>query len=252
MGKAASKYEQIIEKIFWQNYSDGDVKVPFEREQLVMAGQELGFDRIKNLGDIIYSFRFRRKLPVSILETQPSGMEWLIYSVGIGQYEFQLLPELDLVPKSSYEVIELLDSTPGVIAKFSFTDEQALLAVLRYNRIVDIFLGITCYSLQSHLKTSIKGLGSMETDELYIGIDKEGRNYVIPVEAKGGNDKIGRVQIDQDFALCDEKFSELICIPVAAQFLGNDRIALFRFTRKNGETLISEEKHYQLIHKDSV
>ncbi len=90
----------------------------------------------------------------------------------------------------------------------------------------------------------------METDELYIGIDKQGNNYVIPVEAKGGNDKIGRVQIDQDFALCDEKFPNLTCIPVAAQFLGNNKIALFKFKRKDGETLIAEEKHYHLVATD--
>jgi len=90
----------------------------------------------------------------------------------------------------------------------------------------------------------------MEVDELYIGVDSDGTYYVIPVEAKGHNDKIGRVQIDQDFALCRDKFKGLKCIPVAAQFLGDNKIALFKFDQKNEETLITGEKHYKLVQEE--
>lgn len=40
--------------------------------------------------------------------------------------------------------IRLPDSTPGVIAKYAMFDEQALLARLRYNRLLDIFTGLAC------------------------------------------------------------------------------------------------------------
>jgi hypothetical protein len=66
------------------------------------------------------------------------------------------------------------DSTPGVIAMYALSDEQALLAKLRYNRLIDIFTGVACYSLQSHLRTSVRTLGQVETDEIYIGLDKRG------------------------------------------------------------------------------
>ena len=39
------------------------------------------------------------------------------------------------------------DATPGIIAKYASTDEQGLLAKLRYNRLLDILTGTTCYSL---------------------------------------------------------------------------------------------------------
>jgi hypothetical protein len=55
---------------------------------------------------------------------------------------------------------------------YALNDEQALLAKLRYNGLVDIFVGIACYSLQSHLRTTVSGLGQVEIDEIYIGIDK--------------------------------------------------------------------------------
>ncbi len=37
------------------------------------------------------------------------------------------------------------------------------------------FTGITCYSLQNHLRTSVPDIGQVETDELYVGVDKKGR-----------------------------------------------------------------------------
>ena len=39
------------------------------------------------------------------------------------------------------------DSTPGLIALYALTDEQSLLAKLRYNRLIDIFTQLTCYTL---------------------------------------------------------------------------------------------------------
>ena len=77
------------------------------------------------------------------------------------------------------------DSTPGIITLYAQGDEQALLAKLRYNRLIDIFIGATCYSLQSHLRTTIPNIGQVETDEIYIGVDRRGSHYVFPVQAKG-------------------------------------------------------------------
>src|SRR5271157_4057421 len=39
-------------------------------------------------------------------------------------------------------------------SQYKFTDEQALLAKVRYTRLIDTFLGITAYSLQNHLRTT--------------------------------------------------------------------------------------------------
>ena len=69
---------------------------------------------------------------------------------------------------------------------------------MRYNRLVDIFLGITTYSLQNHLRTTVAGVGQIEIDEVDVGVDKFGRQFVVPVQAKGGSDKHGVVQTQQD------------------------------------------------------
>lgn len=64
------------------------------------------------------------------------------------------------------------------------TDEQSLLAKVRYNRLIDIFTGVTCYSLQSHMKTSVKRMGQTETDEVYIGIDRRAPSTYFPCKRK--------------------------------------------------------------------
>ncbi len=139
------------------------------------------------------------------------------------------------------------DSTPGVIAKYALNDEQALLAKLRYNRLIDIFTGVACYSLQNHLRTTVPSVGQVETDEIYIGVDRRGAHYVFPVQAKGGHDKLGVVQIEQDFALCADKFPSLICRPIAAQFMGKDLIALFELEHGENGIAVTMEKHYRLV-----
>jgi hypothetical protein len=64
------------------------------------------------------------------------------------------------------------------------TDEQALLARLRYNRLIDVFTGVTCYSLQSHLRTTVQDIGQIETDEIYVGIDRRGAALRYPCSGK--------------------------------------------------------------------
>ena len=123
---------------------------------------------------------------------------------------------------------------------------------MRYNRLIDIFTGVTCYSLQSHLRTAVPFIGQVETDEIYIGLDRRGAQYVFPVQAKGNKDTLSIVQIAQDFALCAEKFPGLICRPIAAQFMADDLIALFEFERDDEGIVISSEKHYRLVPAESV
>ena len=112
---------------------------------------------------------------------------------------------------------------------------RALLAKLRYNRLIDTFTGVTCYSLQNHLRTTVPDLGQVETDELYVGLDRKGAHYIIPVQAKGGRDKLNIVQIEQDMLLCEAKFPNLLCRSIAAQFMENNLIALFEFVREGLE-----------------
>jgi len=248
----SNRYIQIIEIIFGRRWRKGAETVSFAREELEQVAREQQIKLPKNLGDLVYTFRYRNSLPDSITATAKKGHEWIIRAAGRGLYRFDLVPLLDLTPKQGCEAIKVPDATPGLIARYALSDEQALLARLRYNRLVDVFLGLTCYSLQNHLRTTVPDMGQIETDELYVGLDRTGSHYVIPVQAKGGKDRMNRVQIEQDFSLCAARFSNLVCRPVGAQFIGADRIALLEFTQTDGLIAIRQERHYQLVEPDAL
>ncbi len=252
MPRKKNVYTQLVEKIFAERYKDGSAEVPFDREDIEPTAEQLGIQLPKNLGDVVYSFRYRTNLPTTIREKAPEGYEWIIRPTGRGHYKFALVPEARVVPSSMLVETKILDSTPGVITKYSFSDEQALLAKLRYNRLIDIFTGLTCYSLQNHLRTTVPELGQVETDEIYIGIDSRGAHYVLPVQAKGGTDQIGVVQIEQDFAVGATKFPQLICRPIASQFMDNEFIVLFEFEQAEQGIRIVAERHYRLVRPEDL
>lgn len=248
-----NRYKLLIEKVFFNNYKKGSPKVEFLRSEIEKVATRYKISLPKNIGDIIYSFRFRNTLPDRIKALAPKDKEWLIKLSGRGKYYFSLESVLKVIPNENLVFTKILDSTLGIINKYSLTDEQALLAILRYNRLIDTFLGITCYSLQNHLRTTVPTLGQVETDEIYIGLDKLGAHYVVPVQAKGGNDKQGIVQIEQDILMCEHKFKSLKCIPVAAQFMSDGKIALFSFEQSDkGKIKILLERHYKLVSSEDL
>lgn len=147
-------YARLIETIFHQHYQPGGEVVRFTREELVSTADELGLVLPKNLGDVVYSFKFRRPLPSSILEKAPENKHWVIVNKGRGLYAFETRTDARILPDPLMTVTKIPDATPGIVAKYALNDEQALLTKLRYNRLIDIFTGVTCYSLQNHLRTT--------------------------------------------------------------------------------------------------
>lgn len=165
-----NRYQALIESIFVKHYRRGKKVVPFTREELISTAQQLKIVVPSNLGDVLYSFRYRNPLPQKILDTQPAGEEWQI-----------------------------------------------------------------------------------EIDEVYVGLDKYGCQYIIPIQAKGGNDQLSTVQSKQDMACCTEKFPDLVCRAVSAQFLDDDRIAMFELCLDDrGLVRTVEERHYRLVSADQI
>ena len=251
--------QRIIAKIFADNFRPGLHEVAFRRDELVAAAEGLGEPRPKNLGDIVYSLRYRVPLPDSVREAAPPNTEWAIFPGGNAVYVLRAVPFNLIEPRKGIRTVRLPDSTPGVIAKYAMSDEQALLARLRYNRLLDVFTGLACYPLQSHLRTSvtvenaIDGTSSssqVETDDLYVGLDEHGAHYVLPVQAKGGSDALSVIQIWQDFRVAEQKFPDLLARPIAAQFMANDEIALFEFEESDNRITIARERHYELVPPD--
>lgn len=244
---AMNRYRILIERIFFDHWIEGVTEFEFERSEIEAHAAQNSIQLPKNIGDLIYSFRFRYPLPEAILRTQPSTLEWIIEGAGRARYRFRLAKVTRIIPNASLIRIAIPDATPELIRAYALDDEQALLAIVRYNRLIDTFLGLTSYSLQNHLRTYVKSVGQIEIDELYIGMDKYGCHYVIPVQAKGGKDQIGVVQVSQDLAFAGEKFPGMRCRPIAAQFMPDGVIAMFELVIENDQVRVVEERHYKLV-----
>lgn len=248
----ANRYSSILATIFQAKYNPGDKSIEFERSEFESTAASLQIDAPRNLGDLVYSFRYRSPLPEVIQRTAPEGKCWIIRSAGRSKYRLELVDDRPIAPNPRMTITKVADSTPGVVSMYTSSDEQALLAKVRYNRLIDLFTGLTCYSLQNHLRTTAPEMGQVETDEIYIGVNKAGAHFAIPVQAKGGNDQIGVVQIEQDIAVCASRFPALICRPVAAQFMAEDVIALFEFAEDENGVGVAWEKHYKLVKPSEI
>ena len=82
MAKPNNRYIQIIERVFLNHYREGSEEVPFERDEIVPIAETLGIKLPKNIGDIIYTFRYRASLPESIKKKAPEGKSWIIRPAG--------------------------------------------------------------------------------------------------------------------------------------------------------------------------
>jgi len=245
--RGGTRYVEIIRVIFDGKYAPGSLEFRFDRVEIETAAAKLGIKLPKNLGDVVYSFRYRTPLPQSVRDRAPKGREWVIRPAGKGKYRFSAVKFANIQPAVGRKPIKVPDGTPGIIEMYAKEDEQALLAKVRYNRLIDTFTGITCYSLQSHLKTTVEGLGQVETDEVYVGVDAHGVHYILPVQAKRGNGQLGIIQIESDIQMCAEKYPGAVCRPIGAQILAGGTIALFQFETGPDGVEITEERHYQLV-----
>lgn len=84
-------YQALIEHIFFNRYPPGSAQFEFLRSDLARAAAKMKIAPPRNLGDVIYSLRYRSELPQSILNTQPKGMEWIIEGAGRARYRFSLV-----------------------------------------------------------------------------------------------------------------------------------------------------------------
>lgn len=127
---------------------------------------------------------------------------------------------------------------------------------MRYNRLVDLFSGLTCYSIQNHLRTTVENVGQIEIDEIYLGVSKKGAHYVIPCQAKSPGDRFGIVQVMQDIEFCRQRYPNALCKPMALQFLSENDVAILELAvEDNGKMFtlsVVDERHYQLSGKGEI
>ena len=139
---ARNRYEVLILTIFRNHHKRGLGEFEFQRSELETVAVQLGVRLPKNLGDLIYSFRYRSALPDEILSTATRGKEWIIEPAGRAKYRFRLARVSRILPRENLVATKIPDATPEIISAYALTDEQALLAKVRYNRLIDILVKI--------------------------------------------------------------------------------------------------------------
>ena len=263
--KRSKLYADVITRVFNKHYVKELRRFEFARKDLEDAMRDMGVELpgdekiiAKNIGDIIYSFRFRRDFPAAILKNTPAGKLWIILGKGDARYEFRLITEPKLAMDESLQVSKLHDATPEIVRRFSLGDEQAALARIRYNRLVDLFCRCVAFSLQNHLRTKVDGIGQIEIDELYIAANRQGEHFIIPLQAKTAKDRIGVSQLMQDLEYCRTAHPDFRPRALATQMVmrmidgeNTEVIAMFEFGCQDtdDDVIISKlnERHFALL-----
>ncbi|MBN2271094.1 MAG: hypothetical protein JXN61_10795 [Sedimentisphaerales bacterium] len=222
-------YDKIITALFKLKLKSGKSKtsLDFTKDELVQVAARLKLD-LRNPPDVVYTYRTRRALPDAILK---SG-NWILLPKGKGKFAFAKTARGPFVEiQQGLAPIEILNALPQIVEKYTANDEQGLLSTIRYNRLIDIFTGVTCFHLQSHIRTTISGEGQIEIDDLYVGLDEDGLEYILPIEAKSPDDrdKLGWFQVANLVKFAGQCFPDLKCRPIAAKPMGSNTVCLIEF-----------------------
>jgi hypothetical protein len=241
----------VIQRVFAKKYQSGETEIPFSVSDIREAVAEVSKANTKykegNIFDVRYEFASgRQPLPPAVEKLGP----WMIAGRGKAKYAFvKLATSTEVAISEDLLPILLPDATPEIVAEYAGNDEQGILAKIRYNRLLDIFLQITCYHLQNHWKTSIKNKGACEIDDLYVGLNVAGKQFVIPIEAKSDGDRLNKTQIVQMIDFAAVRHENLILRPVGVQEMKDGSLVFVEFTPavRPDEIKVKEMRRYKLV-----
>jgi hypothetical protein len=252
----AKNRDEVIRKVFEKKFVPGASEVPFTmddiRDAIIEVGRTKPTYKENNVADVRYQYTSgRHPLPEAI---NRHG-HWMIQGRGKALYAFvKLASAPDIQIQQDLLTILLPNATPDIVLEYAGSDEQGILAKVHYNRLLDIFLQITCYHLQNHWRTSVKGKGQCEIDDLYVGLDIDGKQFVMPVEAKCSNDRLSKTQIVQNIDFARDRYPKLIMRPIGVQEMKDHSLVLIEFTPANhpDEIKIKGMRRYKLVPMSEV
>jgi hypothetical protein len=215
-GNLSKVYVPVITKIFKDRYRQGASSVIFSLDDVRNACDALGVTA-RNVGDLIYRMRSRTKLPKEILDL---GFH-VLRATGRGKYAFEKATSTIFEPPFT-DPITIVDMTPMPVRrllseKLADMDEQAILTIASYCRVLDHLTGMTIYRLRSHVRKSVPDAGQVELDAIDVGIAKSEDDIpiVFPIEAKALADALNRVQIFNMVQYAQHYYPNLTVRPLA-------------------------------------
>lgn len=243
-GEQSKVYVPIIRRIFELKHSTGALEVDFTLDDIREAALFLGIV-VRNPGDVIYRMRSRTKLPPEILEL---GF-YVLRPMGRGMYRFEKSSST-VIPLPDGPVTDAIDLTPLPVRRLlpehlQAIDEQGLLTVIDYCKLMSHFTGLTVYRLRCHVRKSVARVGQAELDEVDVGValrDDE-RPVVFPIEAKAAPDAVNRVQIITGILYALEFFPEHEIRPVAVKVDDDGVIHFLEFNVTESPADLSIVRH---------
>lgn len=206
-GLKSRVYVPILRELVRRFHEPGSQRVEFTVRDVRQIADDLGIE-IGNAPDLVYRMRARTRLPDDILDM---GFT-ILRGVGRGRYALEVGGEA-IVRLPEHEILDHNDQTPLPVRRLLpedlvQLDEQGLLTIVNYCKLLDHFTGMTVYRLRSHVRRSVPDVGQAELDEIDVGVAMRDDDapVVFPIEAKAADEVINRVQIATAVAYCETYF----------------------------------------------
>lgn len=239
-GLTSKVYVPIINRIFTENYVEGATHIDFSLDDIRHAAESLGV-QARNPGDVVYRMRARTELPEEI---RKAGF-YIIRQIGRGKYRMEKAEGIIIDIDDNPEVIDALDHTPLPVRRLlperlSEVDEQGLLTIINYSKLIDHFTGLTVYRLRNHVRKSVMDVGQAEVDEVDVGvaISDDEVPIVFPIEAKAVDDAINRVQISTQVQFARQYFPGHTIRPLAVKVDDDDLVHCLEFNDESSPALL--------------
>ncbi len=254
-GRFSKVYVPVLSLIFRRRYKKGVEVIEFTLDDVRKALLELKLARGRNPADIIYRMRSRTLLPEAI---RVAGFN-VLRATGRGRYRFERA-ENTILAIPNHEVTEALDLTPLPVRRLlprslGRIDEQGLLSMVGYCKLLDHFTGLTVYRLRSHVRKSVAGVGQAELDEVDVGVALRDDEIpvVIPIEAKAADEPVNRVQISYQIAYTTQYFQGYEVRPICLKVDDEGLIHLLEFNvaERAADLRITRSAAYRLKLSDA-
>lgn len=258
-GLQSRVYVPILRELVRRFRESDSQRVEFTVRDVRQVADDLGIE-IGNAPDLVYRMRARTRLPDDILDM---GFT-ILRGVGRGRYALEVGGEA-VVHLPEHEILDHNDQTPLPVRRLlpedlADLDEQGLLTMVSYCKLLDHFTGLTVYRLRSHVRKSVPNVGQAEMDEIDVGVALRDDDVpvVFPIEAKAADEVVNRVQIATAVSYCQTYFPGHQIRPIVVkltydgvmhflEFRATTALAGLRAVNSCGYRLNASKKQLELI-----
>jgi hypothetical protein len=226
--KKLGLYRSILLWVFRNRPQQPDTgELPFSQADLREAAATLGVEA-RNFPDLAYNLRSRSSLPPEISEAGYTT----IASRGRGKYALVMEVNQIDIPADTPVVEVSTARIPKAIRDILRADEQSILSAMRYLDIVSDFVGRKAYHLQAHLRTTGSFGQQVEADDVWIAAagGPSGLRTVLPIEAKGPHERLGRHQMISTIDAVLKKIPGIPVVPLAAHLEESGPLLVIEFS----------------------